>query len=154
MRHLEFGLKVLSPVTCRTLFASQFRTTSSFQSPFVHKKHTRTPFIIFSGEKIAELRKANPGIRVPDLSRMLGQMWRLLTNEQKEIYQLRYKDEKEIFEAKKKAELDGLTETEKSKLLEEEKFKNVKKNCKKRKKAYERTAEAQSDRCESICALL
>jgi len=54
---------------------------------------------------------------------MLGQMWRGLPDEQKEVYKLRYQDEKEVFLAKKKAKLDSMTEAEKSQLKEEEELK-------------------------------
>jgi hypothetical protein len=110
---------------------------NSQQSSIILKKQSRTPFIIFSGDKIGDLKKANPGVRMPDLSRMLGQMWRLLSDQQKEIYRLRYQDEKEIFMAKKKVQLDSLSEEQKSMIVKqanEKRRKKVLQNLKKLKK--------------------
>jgi len=117
--HRLIGLKTLFPrlslVQCLTSSSD-----SQQQSSLLLKKQCRTPFIIFSADKLSEVRKSNPGSRFGDLSKMLGQMWKVLPEEQKEVYKLRYQDEKEVFLAKKKAQLDSMTEAEKSQLKEEQ----------------------------------
>jgi len=83
------------------------------EANLILKKHVRKPFIIFSGERLGDLMKKNPGVRLPDLSRMLGQQWRELSEPQKEIYRLRYKDEKQNLARETSAELQSLAVADK-----------------------------------------
>lgn len=44
------------------------------------------PFIKFSNENRAKVREENPGLPMKEVAKVLGQMWRDLTEEQKDVY--------------------------------------------------------------------
>jgi hypothetical protein len=80
------------------------------------KDHARTPYILFVADNYSELTRANPGVKLPDLGRMLGQMWRVLPDEQKETYRARFKEEKAIRDADRQAKLSEMTDAEKNEI--------------------------------------
>lgn len=83
---------------------------------------------------MGQLMLANPGIRVPDLGRMLGQMWRVLPEQEKEDYRLKYLKEKETFDASKRLQIDKLSEKEKLQMKEDARIKRKRKRVRQRKK--------------------
>ena len=66
-----------------------------------------SPFLYFSNEKRQEMQKCNPDLKVTDISAKLGEIWRDMTDEQKEPYvkksaadRDRYHKEQEVFKSK------------------------------------------------------
>ena len=70
-------------------------------------KRAMSPFLYFSNEKRQEMQKCNPDLKVTDISAKLGEIWRDMTDEQKEPYvkksaadRDRYHKEQEVFKSK------------------------------------------------------
>lgn len=88
---------------------------ASIQSSRLPKK-PRSSYMIFSVEKFDSLRKANPGVKVPDLGRMMGQMWRILPDAEKDVYKQRSAEEREVVAKTRKAELEKMSAMEREEM--------------------------------------
>lgn len=97
-------------------------------------ERARTPYIIFSAEKFGELKHANPGVRTPDIGRMIGQLWRLLPDDQKEVYRARFQQEKAVCDAAKLKKLASMTDAEKAELKDAVRKKRQQRKLRRRRK--------------------
>ncbi|KAI9292757.1 high mobility group box, partial [Neoconidiobolus thromboides FSU 785] len=61
-------------------------------------KRPNSSYFVFCIEKRPELMKANPEIGAKDITRLLGEGWRGLSKEEKEVYDAKYREGKEAYE--------------------------------------------------------
>ncbi|KAF7828162.1 high mobility group B protein 6-like [Senna tora] len=81
------------------------------------KKRPSPPYILWSKDQWAEIKKANPEAEFKDITNMLGAKWKTISEEEKQPYEEKYLIEKEAYlrvVAKEKRESEAM------KLLEEE----------------------------------
>ena len=50
------------------------------------EKRPLTPYFIFANEKRAEVKSQNPDIKITEISKKLGEMWKNLSDDEKRIY--------------------------------------------------------------------
>lgn len=85
--------------------------------------------MIFSNDKLPELRKSHPDVKIVDLSKMIGQLWRKLSEKDKDGFKERYKEERQEYEVK----VSGMSEEQKQELKQLQKDKRLKKKNRKLK---------------------
>ncbi|ESN90645.1 hypothetical protein HELRODRAFT_166348 [Helobdella robusta] len=91
------------------------------------KKAPRGPYMIFSNDKMSELRSANPGLKIPELGKMVGKMWREMPENDKMLYKEKFLIEKEKFQEMMKK----LSDDERKQIKDEKKEKRVQKHARK-----------------------
>jgi len=115
-----------SQVKCPSLFLCRAMSDTSV----TRKRFLTNPYILFATDQFPDVKKNNPGIRVPELGRVVGQMWNKLSDAEKEKYRIRSKEEGD----KMKNALDSMTQVEKDELVKVEKEQKVKRASRLRRK--------------------
>jgi hypothetical protein len=62
-------------------------------------KRPRSAYILFSNDKRTEVREANPDMKMPDVAKELGNMWKTLNDRKKQPYLDRAAEDKKRYEA-------------------------------------------------------
>ena len=75
-------------------------------SLYLHSQRPMSAFLLFSQGRRAEVRKEHPDIKNTEVSRMLGEMWRNCTDEEKKPFQ----DKERALRGKYKVEMEGWKE--------------------------------------------
>jgi len=112
------GTPTASPTKCSSLLLC--RTMG--ETTVARKRFLTNPYILFTSDKFPDVKKNNPGVRVPELGRLMGQMWQKLPEIEKEKYRSRSKEEGD----KMKMALDSMTQAEKDELVKVDKEQKVK----------------------------
>jgi len=79
---------------------------------------------------MTEIKHANPGVKMADICRMAGQMWRVLPDEQKQVYRDRFHEEQTVV----KSTLEGLSVEEKEKIKKEQSQRKLRRMVSKKRK--------------------
>ncbi|KAI9222646.1 HMGB family protein [Blastocladiella britannica] len=61
-------------------------------------KRPMTAFFLYSGDHRDTIKEANPGMRVGDIAKKLGEQWRGLSEEEKDVYNKRNQQDKKRYE--------------------------------------------------------
>lgn len=61
-------------------------------------KKPKSGFLYFCDDTRSEIRKQNPSFTMPQIMKELGKQWSSYTDEQKEVYNIRYREAKDIYD--------------------------------------------------------
>lgn len=92
-------------------------STTNKDLPIIKK--AKGPFIQFSEEKRLEIINSNPGIRLSEVSKIAGRMWKSLSEEEKKVYQEKFEKEKEELKKEQEVILKSLTPEQKQQIEDE-----------------------------------
>jgi len=70
------------------------------QKNLVLPKKPLTPFFQFREEKLDTVKKQNPNAKITQQTKVLGDMWKVLGEEQKEVYKTKYQAAMDIYNQK------------------------------------------------------
>ena len=66
--------------------------------PTTQVKKNKTSFMIYNNEVSAQIREENPGLGMAQISKIIGQKWQELTDQQKQIYTDKAQQDKARYE--------------------------------------------------------
>ncbi|KAI0239945.1 hypothetical protein LSAT2_009344 [Lamellibrachia satsuma] len=104
----------------------RFWGKESSQPPGIPKKPP-TAFMAFFNEKRSSIMDANPGIRVTESSRIAGEMWRYLTDEERKVYKDNSHNMFVEYKVNRQEFLDSLTPEQKEQMETDRKRKRQRK---------------------------
>ncbi|KAJ5074270.1 high mobility group protein dsp1 [Anaeramoeba ignava] len=76
------------------------KVESPVEDPNAKPKKPRNAYLIFAAEKRPELMEKNKGIKVGELSKLTGAMWKEMSDKDKEVFQKKAAEEKSEYEKK------------------------------------------------------